>query len=311
MQITNDLGILSFHTFCKDLASKIPRFWNIHKDKHQEAICLYKLSSPACYKNLKIIAKIVVDVNLNVTVYLEDQNPLDPESVGTSQIQNWEDFSELLLKIESLEESLTSTDYLKRAISALDDVKTEDPSLSLLEKFVETREKLSEIHDKNDKRDDQQLSDLITDDSLIGEVKFLNEDDEDLFEEICEMEPSWTCDSCGSCFNSPYKLKLHKAKHPLDEPLICDLCNAHFFFKNKLRVHMSVKHIKRTRKICPMCGLFVARSMKEHMLTHNNDNKIPCPICSNKYFKDSLRRHIKRVHEKHPSYVRPPRKHDL
>ncbi|XP_044727325.1 zinc finger protein OZF-like isoform X1 [Chrysoperla carnea] len=116
-----------------------------------------------------------------------------------------------------------------------------------------------------------------------------------------------TCNKCNKLFKNIYKLKDHKLTHLL-ESLYCERCDKKFKDKQELKNHNRDEHPDiEIYTACHICGKLIRkRRLADHLVTHQERNKVTCNICSKTFVRNSsLTVHIKEVHEK----KRPPRNH--
>ncbi|XP_044743327.1 zinc finger protein 652-B-like [Chrysoperla carnea] len=112
------------------------------------------------------------------------------------------------------------------------------------------------------------------------------------------------CPKCDSSFRRDYELRRHMI-NVHKETMHCEYCPETFRNKLLLKRHMKELHpqikIKQYRT-CDVCGKsIIRRYFQNHMATHGDRKQYTCEGCSKIFmYKDSLRRHVKRVHENQP-----------
>jgi len=105
----------------------------------------------------------------------------------------------------------------------------------------------------------------------------------------------FSCQHCDKRFRQKIQVKRHEAQvHSEEMPYQCNRCDRKFKSEFSWRRHQDNDEIHRRLEnytpflTCPVCGKQFERRRKwcldQHMLTHEPDNKFPCPICF-KYFR--------------------------
>ncbi|KAL1402465.1 hypothetical protein pipiens_019743 [Culex pipiens pipiens] len=96
------------------------------------------------------------------------------------------------------------------------------------------------------------------------------------------------CKICSETFYKPSLLRNHMTqKHQL---YMCEICHETFGSLSWFVQHKSMKH--RKRPACSNCEL------AKHILTHTKTKNTVCEICGSRFTrKESLKMHVKRVHE--------------
>ena len=118
------------------------------------------------------------------------------------------------------------------------------------------------------------------------------------------------CDTCGSGFGSLGALKSHiETVHDKSEGDIqCDYCEKKFKTKGNKKRHINRVHTKSTQFSCEQCGTicFTRYDLKKHQhMVHEGDKyrNVLCPHCDFKTFtKHKLERHINSIHKSEVEY---------
>ena len=137
-------------------------------------------------------------------------------------------------------------------------------------------------------------------------------------------EKPFKCPHCERRFLAHKNVLNHiKKNHKIREPVACEICGKMIKGKMKnhlLRIHVVEKnfkcsqcpkayasqeflsmHMKRHEKIhgCEDCGRKFSHAveLRNHLKSHKNEKKFPCPICGDLFSrKDFVRRHTLRIH---------------
>lgn len=127
--------------------------------------------------------------------------------------------------------------------------------------------------------------------------KYLEKKDARLNRLKDKSETQFTCKTCSKFFSDQRLLSDHNNTiHLGKKQLSCKHCNFTTFSSTSLKRHMEI-----TRKTCDRCSMLVCIPLKHITDCVNKPDKkekLPCPICRQKYGKNFLKTHIRNVHEK-------------
>ncbi|XP_048003229.1 oocyte zinc finger protein XlCOF6-like isoform X21 [Leguminivora glycinivorella] len=109
----------------------------------------------------------------------------------------------------------------------------------------------------------------------------------------------FSCTECDAVFKDRTYLKTHfKTVHTTDNK--CSYCDMQFPTVPKLNTHIARKHTGERAFGCNTCAMaFMDRqTLNTHMITHNDDMKIPCPACQKLFVtRYRMKMHLKKCHE--------------
>jgi len=98
------------------------------------------------------------------------------------------------------------------------------------------------------------------------------------------------CDQCKALIEEA-KFKEHTCTR-----LTCEICGKEFGNQHLLNLHVKYNHEQKKEYLaCETCGkLVLNNSMKDHVLLHHSNQKIPCPKCGIEIRSElGLRKHLK------------------
>jgi hypothetical protein len=114
-----------------------------------------------------------------------------------------------------------------------------------------------------------------------------------------------TCPHCGLQFSTKTLLRKHVERmHSDKEILTCSKCDYKTHMPSTMKVHWKNWHSEAVQQTCEHCGdlfkrldLHLKRTGCGKEAAERVSDKIPCPQCEKKFSRDTLPRHIKRIHE--------------
>lgn len=110
----------------------------------------------------------------------------------------------------------------------------------------------------------------------------------------------YKCPYCEKKFTASTNLSTHiKARHTLDKPFSCTLCDRQFSTKGHLQKH-GLSHEEK-KCLCTVCGkgFYQNSHLTHHMWIHKGIKPFQCEFCKSGFTtRASLNRHLFRVHSK-------------
>lgn len=106
---------------------------------------------------------------------------------------------------------------------------------------------------------------------------------------VDKPKKTYACSHCDKCCKSKFDLRLHEAVHTGNKPLKCDVCDAAFAKKGRLKQHLKTHHTYSCT--FPECGFEADRwsLLRKHLPIHN----VKCPHCSSRFKNhQSLEKHV-------------------
>ncbi|XP_044731764.1 zinc finger protein 726-like [Chrysoperla carnea] len=117
-------------------------------------------------------------------------------------------------------------------------------------------------------------------------------------QEVAHNPLNRTCDICNKILGNIYELQRHKFRHSSFKSEMCEKT------KQEGKCHIKKIHKREEKYItCHICGKLIRKtSLKSHLSTHEERDKVSCDICSKTFVLEAtLAKHIKQVHENKPS----------
>jgi len=137
---------------------------------------------------------------------------------------------------------------------------------------------------------------------------------------VSKTKKKYQCDFCGKECKTKFDLKVHRAVHTGDKPLKCNICDASFALRARLKNHLKThkthccpeadcdfntnkwslfrKHLSCHKQSCQFCSKsFTSKeSLKAHEAKHGQ--KLYCPQCPASYSNPSnLKTHVRTCHD--------------
>ena len=114
--------------------------------------------------------------------------------------------------------------------------------------------------------------------------------------------PIFVCDICPRTFSNKPEMRRHIEKHQAERALKhgqgfeCPQCHKMYGTESILENHIRQVH-EKVRHICEICSK-ETRFLRSHMMSHQDNERVKCPICGNRLKTGlSFRKHM-RIHEK-------------
>lgn len=115
----------------------------------------------------------------------------------------------------------------------------------------------------------------------------------------------YQCDKCDKGYNNMSSFKMHQRRHDNIKPHVCEHCGKAFTLSSDQRRHSEICVNPEPQHQCNICGtrLKGLRSLKTHILAHDESNRVCCEHCGKSYYaNNTLMRHIR---QRHPEKVEP------
>lgn len=106
-----------------------------------------------------------------------------------------------------------------------------------------------------------------------------------------------TCPKCGKTFKNLASYNNHINNHDEVQQYVCQICDAQFPIKDKLRTHLEIVHERKSLSCMHCKQHFDSSEQLETHLEQHKENKFRCNICGADYiYKGGLKRHAQRIH---------------
>ncbi|XP_026754004.2 zinc finger protein OZF-like [Galleria mellonella] len=111
-------------------------------------------------------------------------------------------------------------------------------------------------------------------------------------------EKLYDCNDCGKKFRTSSNLFQHKRIHAIHKEFVCEVCHRGFAVKSNLLKHQGKSRCKRPIDqpiVCHVCNKVFKREflLKSHLRRHTTDKPFSCELCDMNFkYKSTLIRHI-------------------
>lgn len=114
------------------------------------------------------------------------------------------------------------------------------------------------------------------------------------------------CDICQSVFPTQLRLHGHMRTDHDQKPIKCPHCDRRFSTKSNMNLHLRIHTPVEERTLTHICHICAKpfetiRSLKQHLITHEQTVSLQCPICLKHVF--DLKRHTRMQHSGKPKPV--------